>query len=385
MDDYKDIKEVLKPRRDFRASDELRQRIASTLDSHTSKRRPRWWIWSTAGACAAALVLALIVPHAGVSAKEILEETMYSLLNSHGIEMTVNVRTRPMENFKYINVSDDFVEHNISIVKSESSTQWRVDKGGRTAAGNDTVVYSWIDGLNIGWKFDNAAAEEVLGELAVLLAPERIFEVELQNCINSGEAQYTVERSGDDILLTVRSEPHGDFFNPYMLNASIAESENVRRYEIDAHTGHLKSATVAIIDGGVETEVVKISKVIYDIPKTNPVKLPSRIRCLEMPRSIPRGLAGLSAAEAASAFLNALETWNEAILDAAIDENIKDGMYEQELKGAVLVSVGKSFTSGNEEITYVPYVLRLPGGVEKRHKLALRRNDQRGWIIVGGL
>ena len=115
MDDYKDIKDMLKPRRDFAASDELRHRIDSTLDSHTRQKKPFRWLWGVGASCVAAAVLILILIPSGMSAKEILTETLNALLNTQGIEMTAEVRTRPMENFRYINLSEDFVPHKISV------------------------------------------------------------------------------------------------------------------------------------------------------------------------------------------------------------------------------------------------------------------------------
>jgi len=49
------------------------------------------------------------------------------------------------------------------------------------------------------------------------------------------------------------------------------------------------------------------------------------------------------------------------------------------------LSIGESFNSGNEGIIFVPYVLRLADGSEKRHNLALQKSSQGGWIVVGGL
>lgn len=385
MDEYNDITDMLKPRRDFAASDELRNRIDSTLYSYTRKQQPLRWIWGVGASCVAAAVLILVLLPTGMSAKEILTETLNAMLDSDGIEMTVEVRTRPMENFRYINLSEDFVVHNISIAKSDSTMSWRIDKGGRTASGNNEVIYNWINQLNIGWRANNAEPEELLGEMAVLLTPERILEAELQNCINNADAHYSVDKKDGDVILTVNSQPQGDFKNPYMLNASIAESENIRRYVIDADTGHLKSASVSVINGKKETEVLKITNVVYGQPHLNLLALPSGVRFIDLPQNTLQGIKGLTATEAASAFLNALETWNVSILDRAIDETITTGMYGHELKGSVLVSVGESFTSGNEGTTFVPYTLRLPDGSLKRHNLALQKSSQGGWIVVGGL
>lgn len=385
MDEYNDIKNMLQPRRDFAASDELRNRINMTLDSYTQNRNPLRWIWGVGVSCVAAAVLILILIPTGMSAKEILTEVLNALPYTEGIEMIVEVRTRPMENFRYINLSEDFVVHNISIAKSDSTNTWRIDKGGRTAAGNDKVIYNWVDQLNIGWRNNKADPKELLGEMSVLLTPEKILETELQNCINNRDAHYGVDKRNGEILVTIHSKPQGDFHNPYMLNASIAESENIRRYVINADTKHLKSASVSILNGEKETEVLKITNITYGQPHTNLLTLPSNIRFIDMPSNSLQGLTGLSATEAASAFLYALETWNVSILDDALDCNTMNGIYEQDLKGSVLVSVGKSFTSGNEGTTFVPYVLQLPNGAHKRHNLALQKSSQGGWIVVGGL
>lgn len=383
MDEHKDIKEMLKPRRDFVASDELRNRINSTLDSSIHKRKTLRWIWSVSASCVAAVLLLVLLP-TGVSAKEILEEAIKSLTNSSGIKMTVEVRTRPTENFTYINLAEDFVVHDILIAKSDSTISWRIDKGGRTALGNIDGVYNWVGQLNIGWRMDNTDPKELLGEMAILLSPEKILEYELQNCVNNSDAHYDVEKKNGEIILTVHYKPEGDFRNPYMLNASIAESENVRSYVIDADTKHLKAASVSVISGRKKTEVLKITNIVYGAPNPNLLRLPQGVRIIDVTYSSLQGLTGLSATEAASAFLKALETWNVSIIENTVDPNIMN-VYEQDLRGSVLVSVGKSFTSGNEGLTFVPYTLQLPNGTQKQHNLALQKNSQGGWIVVGGL
>lgn len=385
MDEYKDIVDMLKSRRDFAASDELRNRIDSTLDSYTRVNNPLRWLWGVGASCVAAAVLILILIPTGMSANEILTETLNALLDTKSIEMTVEVRTRPMENFRYINLSDDFVLHKISVAQSDTTLTWRIDKGGRAAAGNNEVMYNWVNQLNIGWRTKDADYGVLLGEMAILLTPEKILESELQNCVNNRGAHYEVYKKNGEIILTIHSKPQGDFSNPYMLNASIAESENIRRYVIDADTKHLKSASVSVITGKREIEVLKITDIAYGQPHTNLLALPSAIRFIDISHNSLQGLTGLTATEAASAFLNALETWNLSIIDNAVDENTKSGMYEQDFKGSILVSVGKSFTSGNEGTIFVPYVLQLPDGTQKRHNLALQKSSQGGWVVVGGL
>lgn len=149
MEDYNDIKYLLKPRRDFTASDELRKKINSTLDSYTTNKISFKLIWGISASCVVAASLILILLPSGVSAKQILTQTLNTFLTSEGVEMVVNVRTRPMENFRYINLNEDFVEHHMAATKSDSTLTWRVDKGDRTASGNNSISYNWIEQYNI--------------------------------------------------------------------------------------------------------------------------------------------------------------------------------------------------------------------------------------------
>lgn len=385
MDEYKDIKDMLRPRRDFAASDELRNRIGSTLDSYTRQRKPYRWLWGIGVSCVAAAVLILLFIPTGISAKEILAETLNTLVNAQGVEMTVEVRTRPMENFKYINLNEDFVQHKISVAKSDTTLTWRIDKGGRAAAGNNEIMYNWVDQLNIGWRTDNVNPKELLGEMAILLTPEKILESELRNCIDNSDSHYDMDKKNGEIILTIHSKPQGNFSNPYMLNASIAESKNIRRYVIDADSKYLKSAMVCVINGKEETEVLRITDIIYGLPQSNLLSIPSDIRIITDTSNSLTGFKNLTATEAASVFLNALELWDVSTLEKAIDTDILETFYRKEFHGAVLDSVGHAFTSGKEGNTYVPYTLVMMDGSTKSHNLVLQKTASGGWIVVGGL
>ena len=124
-----------------------------------------------------------------------------------------------MENFKYIKLDEDFVRHQINVSSSGDSIMcWRIDKGGRTAIGDNSKIYNWIDELKIGWSSTGGDASEQLGYMATLLSPGTILEAELQHCIEVPESEYKVIRNKDEIILTVHMQPDGDFSNQYKLN-----------------------------------------------------------------------------------------------------------------------------------------------------------------------
>lgn len=139
MKDNTDIKSILTPRREFKASEKLRERINHTLDEHTVNRKWVRTAWGASASLMAAALLWLILIPTGLSAKEVLAEALKSLKEVQTVEMIAEVRTTPMENFKYISLNADFVAHRIGIVRTDSALVWRIDKGKRVAIGNQTT------------------------------------------------------------------------------------------------------------------------------------------------------------------------------------------------------------------------------------------------------
>lgn len=117
MEDYKEIKEMLKPRRDIKASEELRHKVNSALERSGRKQAIREWTFGGIGLSAVAAILIFVLIPSGMSAKEILAEAIKAIRGTEYIEMTVDIRTRPVENFGYIGINEDFVAHNIVLTK----------------------------------------------------------------------------------------------------------------------------------------------------------------------------------------------------------------------------------------------------------------------------
>lgn len=384
MDDYKEITELLKPRREIKASNELRLKVIRAVKRKNRKRVVRNWVFGGISLSAVAAVLLLVFVPSGMSAKEILAEAINALGGTEDIEMIAEVRTRPVENFKYIDVTENFVTHHIYIADSDSLPRWRIDKGERVATGNGTDIYTWMPALKLGWHLPESEEEKVLGYMATLLTPRKILETELANCIGGKGGEYTVNKSGDDIILTVHAMPQGNFDNPYLLNSSIAESENIRRYVIDAESKRLKSATVSVIAGSREIPVLKITSINYGLHRNDICRLADGIRYVET-ENRPVGLKDLSAEEAVTTILNAFTDWNEAILDKVMMREVSDVTYKEKFSGSRLISIGHSFTSGTGNSIFVPYTLELRDGTMQRHNIALQKTDSCGWVVVGGL
>lgn len=384
MDDYKEIKELLRPRRDIKASDELRHKVRRALDRDDRNRILKKWLFGGISLSAVAAVMLLVFIPSGMSAKEIISQAIEAMCNAENIEMVVDVRTRPVENFRYIDIDEDFVTHHINIMNTDSLLRWRINKGGRVAMSKGKDIYIWIPSLKLGWHIGGSDNENVLGYMTNLLTPGKILESELENCINNNSAEYKVAKSGSDIILVVHAAPQGNFENPYLLNSSIDESDNIRRYVIDAESKRLKSATVSIISGNREITVLKITSINYGHQNDNICRLADDVKFIETGYQ-PAGLKGLSAEEVASSVLNAFEDWNESILDSVIVREVSGATYREQFGGSRLISIGRAFTSGAGNSIFVPYTLELRDGTLLRHNLALQKTETGSWIVVGGL
>lgn len=384
MEDYKEIKEILKPRRDIKASEELRNKVNSALERRGRKQAIREWTFGGIGLSAVAAILIFVLIPSGMSATEVLAEAIKALGETEYIEMTVDIRTRPVENFGYIGINEDFVAHNIYIADSDSLLKWRIDKGERVATGNGSDIYVWLPSLKLGMHLSDVDNERVLGYMATLLTPGKVLETELYNCTNGDGAEYMVNKKGSEIILTVHAAPQGNFENPYLLNTSISESENIRRYVIDADTKRLKSATVSVISRNREITVLDISAINYGRRKDDICCLADGIRYVETENQLV-GLTGVSAEEAALIVLNAFVNWDNSILDKVIPREISDIAYKEKFSGSILISIGRSFTSGTGRSIFVPYTLELRNGSIHRHNIALQETDSGGWIVTGGL
>lgn len=386
MDDYKDIKALLKPRRDIKASEAFRK----TIENEIHRREHIGLRWRfvlgglTLGAAAAILIL-LFVP-SGMSAKEILAKAFYAIRKSSGIEMKVDIRTESRENFEQIIPNAEFVTHSIILQRCDSTTYWYVTKGERSAEKNPNGLYVWIAPFKIGWHYTEYDYN-VLGYLNTLLKPESILESELQSAMSESGTHYEVAKRNNEIILTVYSIPEGDFTNPYALNGSVEESENIRRYVLDAGNYHLKSSTVSMMVDGKEVEVLKMTDIDYNPKNKRLPSPPSDITFIEdRETTAPSGITGLDSRETASVFLNALFNWDTEILYKFLYPIEAEEIYRPIYEGSSLLTLGRPFKSGvNPYIVYVPYTIRLKNGNVKKFHLALTRYSGDAWLFDGGL
>lgn len=299
--------------------------------------------------------------------------------------MKLDIRTESREIFDYINPKANFILYDIIIDRHDSTTYWYVNKGERTAEKNKTGLYIWIKPFNIGWHYSEREPN-VLGYLNIFLSPEKILESELQYTLSSPKANYEITKENKEIILTIHSQPNGDYANPYVLNTSVMESESIRRYTLDAHSYRLKSASVSFIIDDKEVEVIKMTTIKYGLKNKDLPPIPTDITFIEEEQTSLTGIPGLDVREAASVFLNALSTWDTGILYKFLSPVDAEKVYRPVYEGARILTLGTPFQSGcNSHLMFVPYTLRLRDGRILKMNLAMAKYSENAWSFDGGL
>ena len=383
MNDFEEIKNMLATHtREAKASEVLHQRVDSLFsEKQRIMLKRRRLLWRLGGGAVAAVIIGIIVIPFNMSAKKMLSSAIDALKGIDSVEMTIDVRTLPKENFSYIDLSAGFVPHRIISEGFDSIPSWSIDKGVRAACGTDSGIFCWLKDIDFGWSGYSSPAE-VLGPFETFISPRTILETELRQCEIDKKARYKVEEKDGDIILTVRAAPQGVFENPYQLNASIRESENIRRYIIDAKSHLLKNVSISVICNDVETEVLHISEIRYG--KTSGIERPGN-QITFVPFDAPEKTYNhISPEKAARVFLSAFERWDNHVINHFMDSQEAEE-YRNPYEGAILVELGEAFRSGDYCGVYVPYRLRLPCGQEKQWNLALRPKGDGGWVFDGGL
>lgn len=399
----------LKPTVTIHASKNLHSRITDTALQSGKPFRSRTMrflpgvtpAWKKVTAIAALLVLGLILfpvfNHSGVfvnkanAANSILENSINALSQVKSVYMEFTVRTRGNENFEYIDMKEKFVEHKLWRIYGNPS-KWRVEKPGRTAVMDGKNQYLYVPGPG-GFAIVGDTSRGSIEWMRILLDPGKILQTE-KDAAARNEAKYEVTTAGNVITLTVRAKAIGDFRNAYALNKTIPESNNRRVYTFDKSTNLLKTLEIYIESDQKEIEILHLTSIKYNEPIADSkfvITLPSNEKWVVLEKIINdknTGLAGVSSEEATQRFFEAWKNEDWKTVDQLMPGFLSSGDVEKvkhEFGGLKIVSIGKSFKSGQYPGEFIPYEVKLKSGSIKKMNLALRNdNADKKWIVDGG-
>ena len=340
---------------------------------------------SIAGIAAVALSIILISHPSLTHAQKIINESLTNATKVKSMIMKIDVRTAQKENFDDIDINEPMIEHTLTVVRGDEN-KWRIDKGWRSIVFDGTNKYMWAPDNSLSVKGNkNTNFEEWFD---ILLDPEMTLLNEKVSTDDKG-SKYTVNESGNEIVMTANIKAKGDFTNPYMRNTSIEESDTRREIIFDKDTKLIKSMKVYVKNNSQEMLVVDVKNIQYDVPinETELTAIPEGKQWHDVNTVIVTSgkFTNITPEEAAKIIFNSFENDEpELIKEAFINYNFNEIM--KTYKGIKVIRLGKSFKSGIYSGVFVPYEIRLPDGKIEKGNIALKNdNPDKVWIVDGGI
>jgi hypothetical protein len=355
--------------------------------------------WKKVTAIAAVLaVLFILIPlilHKGAfqskadAANVILDKSITAMNAVHSMVIEFNVRTLEGDNFDYINMRENFVEH--KLWKEFGKTpKWRIEKPARVIVMDGGNQYLYCNTGDLALKAGPDAG--FLGWMRILLEPGDILQKEKSNAGQNG-SKYNISEKGNTISMTITAKAMGDFSNAYLLNTSIPESNNSRVYTFDKATHLLKTFEVFVDSAGEQIKVLDLKSIRYNEPIDEhnfTIQLPENMSWVsvnELEKQV--GVKGGTSEDVARQFFTACHSEDWSTVKKYIPGFLNFLQLQVEVKsqygGLTVISIGKSFKSGQYPGEFVPYEVKLKSGYVKKWNLAVRNdNPEKKWMVDGG-
>lgn len=396
----------LKPSNSFNLPDSgLKQQILNQLkaeefdmEENKSFRLKKWHKRVLAVAASIAFVIAVFTLanrspfiNTAQAAEKIMVKSITAMESLRSMFISMQVRSLENGPFDMTGTEYEFIEY--KYWKQFTGVEpWRIEKPGRIAAYDGEKQYLYLPELS--YAIYSSKNIQLLDFLQLFLEPKSIMESELEFS-QKNDAKYNIEKTVDEIILTVSADALGDFHNNYRKNTSVFESDNTRIYFFDKKTSLLKSFELYINSNGHSTKVIEIQNIAYNIPisvSTFSIELPNAVKWQELtdPGHI-KAFTKISSKQAAEKFFTALSSEDYEVINPVWDAlQISDQEKLAELKstfgGLELIELGEPFKSGLYPGEFVPYKIKFRSGEVKEFNLALRNdNPTKTWIVDGGI
>ncbi len=397
----------LTPKSEIHASDNLKLNVmnqinnTSQIPEQTKGRLIAFFSnrWVKVAGIAAMLLIAFalitlfkpqLVTNQAYAAQSLIEKSVAALSDLKSMVMHFKVRGIPGDIFDAIETKSEFIDHQLWKVFSQPE-KWRIEKPGLTVVMDGTKQHKYMEKAGIGYVGSPGAG--FVDWMKIFLDPQKILQTE-KDFAKAHKAEYKIENTTAETILTVKAKAIGDFKNSYLLNKSIPESNTRRVYHFDKTTNRLKSVEIYIEDNGNEKEVLNVSDIQYDteIPdSTFVIKLPEGVNWVELKDLKPnKGNATLvkTADEVSKLWWESISKQDWAMvykLDPSFEHSANIGSFKADYGGLKIIKLEKSFKSGLYPGYFVAYEIRLKSGETLTGKLAVRNdNPAKVWEIDGG-
>ena len=401
QNNYNEIEQLLTPKCEFHASDNLMQKVmssaAANADAATEKNHRFNWrpVFATLASAAAAIALLFVVIPGGtpaIAAEKLFAHAAEFFNSISGYSVEFESRTLPNDNFTYINPSKSFVKHKMDV---SSDGRWKLDKVGRVALSDGNNIFVWFPDQHWGRKFDLDRIGTIypfnnLLDLGGLMSWLENYAAGLDDadCRRTEDAQT--------IKLTIKTTAQGDLSNDYAKYSSIAESDTRQTYVFSKTDGRLLSAEIEAKFLCFYRTIMKFNSIEYNanIAESDLIA-PAGIEWLDqtkegiarMEKELPVDeFVGVSPEEAVEKLAKAFKTWDEPMLKVILNGYPLTSLKSSGYYGCELTITGKTFKSGTYNGVFVPCEIKLSNGEKRKVNLALSNDTQwESWEVNGGI
>ena len=362
-------------------------------DTFMSRLFTRWGFGLSAavGTAAVALAFLLAMPETKATASQVMTRGIQAASRITGIHLQGRIRSRPSENFAYIDPREDFTS--IELWREfGGANRWRVDKPGRIALMDGQATMLYFKQAGTGSKFPPSKSAFDTDWLHSIANLGPALESELHQVQSQGWKMTVTSEPGPSrakqAVVSIEAKsgvPEGD----YLRNKFFTTSDTLRVYRFNDLSGQLESAQVFLHAPAGDILVFELTGVAC-----NPVFTPDVFQ-LELPagfvwnQELPvlpdnAKYAAMSAEDSARAFFDACASgnWKEVSVFA-------NGWNNEIMKvygGVKLIALGKPFESAGYPGVFIPYEIQFKSGETKKHNIALKKDAKTGrWFIDGGI
>lgn len=311
--------------------------------------------------------------------------------NVGSFQMDIYVRTLPAENFQYIDEKADFVRVNVKLMRQDGQTLYRVEKeGGRTVVCDGESQYMWDDKRFLkGGKETN-----FLERFGNIIYPEKFLAMQDSSICLSDKNK--VERTETDSTVTVVTESYEKNMDLQQLfdKGKMADSRIIMENVFSKNDGLLRDMKMYIENGAGKHLIMYCNDIQYNtmMNRSALVALPEvdgwQMADIDISISKTRSamLQKENAQQAAQRIINSIISGDERLASEAL--------YYYKDSYADLYKKFKDCTASDFVVreeknyagVYVFYTLATADGkCEKKHIAIRRDNEQRVWIVDGGL
>lgn len=330
---------------------------------------------------------------ASPSITEVFDQCIRHSREAKGFSMRAYVRTTPQENFAFIDPEAGLLQVRVSLLRQGGSTIWRIEKeGGRTIVSDGSRQYMWD---NTGTGVCGSLQARFAEGFALFLQPEFILEKLNDAMLAKDMTTHMTVFQSDSIIIVEASTTAGHlagFFSPASRDKDLPCTARCVFRQQDYR---LKEMEIRCTHDGKETVVFQTSAIRYDAPLSVSAVTQrpgaGQIKWLRAdgPRVADAERLGKlqkeTATEAARRILEALiagQPHEEALYYYAASLP----SLTEEMKGCRVSGFSEAPADKEYAGTTVRYELRRPDGTTEQRRIALRRdNQQRIWIVDGGL